>query len=924
MPSRPIQSVAVVLVAVLTVAIFSQPLSAQVRGQAIVGEPFGVAQVELPVDRAGWQELGRGIFDADGRVFYPVFVAPRERPILNNLLGMKTVPRSVTAYFLFQGSEPLRIDAQTPLPASFSLRPIDAPGGHAAMLQQWRAAYLATIARRMQTADHPPSTEVYLASMLCGRLGLAPPTLAELGITEQSQPRQTLELISGAEKLRAGKMLNAMTIDSTTEVADRPMPAPHAWPTTTPGVIVAGEVEPIATRVPVECFYVRFGSYENYRWLDRLLNEYGGDIQQMITLRGYNYRVNDRIQKQLCFKTNDLREMFGGKVIEDVAMIGRDMYVHEGAAIGILFKARSTDLMKTDLLKQRREIVKEHGDPAAKNRIVEIAGHKVSYVSTPDNQLRSYYAIDGEYHLVTTSRAIVERFFETGDGIDVLAESPDFIRARGLAPLAKDYTAFVYLSSPFFQQLVSPRYEVELNRRLQALAYLEAISIAKRVAKSEGSPAITLEELIAAGYLPAGFGRQADGSGSILEENQSYDSLRGRRGFFTPIPDLPLTSVTAREEATIHRSSEFYRSHWTQMDPLMVAVRRFATNETGGERLLIDANVSPFEEEKYGWVTSILGPPLKSHVTPSPGDIIHVQASVRGGLLLPSIPPHHLFGGVEDAAPFFEVKPENALEWLFLLRSTPGYLGAWPKPGFLDLLPIGLLGRRDGFGFTQMLFGLWRWEGRGFSVLSFHRDLLARVSGVITPAPTEDPAQIRIAVGDLSRSSLRPLINGMAYERSRQVSVGNALFLQTLTNQLHISQDEALKSAEEILDAELVCTVGGKFELKENVYKKAQWQSSAWTTDPARVIPADFEAPALTWFRGLQVGLNKTPTQLKLHAELDIQRRPTDPKPKAELPVLDLLKRFTLGGGKKPKDDPARKPDEPIVPELLPTPAVVD
>ena len=57
----------------------------------------------------------------------------------------------------------------------------------------------------------------------------------------------------------------------------------------------------------------------------------------------------------------------------------------------------------------------------AKEETVRIAGHDVSYISSPDGELRSYYAVDGDFHLVATSRRLVERFYEAGAGKGSLA-----------------------------------------------------------------------------------------------------------------------------------------------------------------------------------------------------------------------------------------------------------------------------------------------------------------------------------------------------------------------------------------------------------------------------------------------------------------------------------------------------------------------
>ena len=51
--------------------------------------------------------------------------------------------------------------------------------------------------------------------------------------------------------------------------------------------------------VPVECFYVRFGSFPNFLWLRHRLEDWGGEVRDLISERGLNYGVNERMQRQL-------------------------------------------------------------------------------------------------------------------------------------------------------------------------------------------------------------------------------------------------------------------------------------------------------------------------------------------------------------------------------------------------------------------------------------------------------------------------------------------------------------------------------------------------------------------------------------------------------------------------------------------------
>jgi hypothetical protein len=331
-------------------------------------------------------------------------------------------------------------------------------------------------------------------------------------------------------------------------------------------------------------------------------------------------------------------------------------------------------------------------------------------------------------------------------------------------------------------------------------------------------------------------------------------------------------------------------------------------DDQGRERLVIDAHVSPFAEEKYGWITSLLGPPTRVRIQPAPGDVVTVQAVVKGGLLLPDIPLHHLFLGVQDNEPLTDLPPPGFLRALAILQTTPGYLGAWPKPGFLDLLPFELGGRTtDSFGYSQLPFGVWRRQWDAFSALAFDPKLLAFVTPHLKPLEADNEAQIRIHVADLSQAKLRSWVNSLNYSRAYQASLGNAKLLHALSQQLGVPRDQALLVAEQLLDAKLVCTLEGEYGLNEHPGQIALWESTEWPNARQIARPADYQAPLLEWFRGLDSELTKYGDRLVVHSELDLQRKPTEPS--VQLPFFNLF-----GGGAKaaPKTPPAAPPAEEI------------
>ena len=384
-----------------------------------------------------------------------------------------------------------------------------------------------------------------------------------------------------------------------------------------------------------------------------------------------------------------------------------------------------------------------------------------------------------------------------------------------------------------------------------------------------------------------------------------------QRGTFVPVADVELKRVTEQEQADYAAVARMYSESWRQMDPLVVAVKRYALDQEGGERVTIDGAIAPLDGSKYGWILSILGPPTREMITPAPGDVVSLQAAVRGGLLLPQIPPHHLFLGVQDLPPAGEVAPRGFLQTIQMLRGTPGYLGAWPKPGFLDLLPLGLGGSPpDEFGFSQLPLGLWKREGAGFSVLSFDSQLLADVTPALRVADATEPAQVRVHVGNLAESKLAGWINRTYYQRAAQASEGNVRFLHLLHRQLRVPMEDCLEVTEDLLDAELRCALGGKYELAD-VQGADEWRSTAVA---GQSPPEDYVAPLLTWFRGLDASLIKRPTDVQAHLEIDMHRKPSEGIKLDELPLFNLF-----GGGKKAfKTEEKKEPAEDLPPPPLP------
>jgi hypothetical protein len=937
------------------------------RPVAIPGQPWGVVLFEVPVPPDTLStDLRVLVHESSGRLFYPATVvrevevmqaAPppppstRFRPggLVDRLRSAvasgpqrRRVPFAVTVVALFQGDEPLNIQVSGDVEQRLSVGPArELPAAaHRELLGAWWKIYVDAARRAEATGDHPLLAHKYLVAMLSERLGLPipPPADAERtsaaqggSLTSYAEPLGSLALLSGIEPLRDEIFEQTLRGATAATAATVALPSAPQWrPQVLPPAPADVVVEKMAYRVPPECFYLRFGSFANYLWFQELSARHGGDLAQMVLVRGFNYETTARMERMLNTRMTALSKMFGDRLISDMAIVGRDLYMKEGASLGVLFVANNRSLLMSNFDSERRQTARSV--PGAVLQTVQISGRDVSLLSTPDNRIRSFLVGDGDYVFLTTSRHLVERFFDMADDSRSLAKLESFRWARAWMPDANQYSVFAYFSPEFFHGLVSPQYQIELRRRLEAIAHLELAEVASRTASAEGLTFDDASGLLAARLLPGSFDRRADGARVLRSGNQWVDSLRGARGSFLPIVDVEVGDVSQEEAQRYARLASFYERSWQQMDPMLFGLRRFqatepqvasgagsanaATNPTAAnataaqaansqagdtgtpstgeivadrqaatptERVTIEAYAAPFEAGKYGWVGDLLAPASPVAIRLPEDDIISGQARMNGAApLLAPRAPYHLFGGVKDLVPPAPGDTKGLIQTLRALRAVPGYIGAWPGPGYLDRLPLGLGGGLpDPAGFSRSLIGLWRWQGGGFSLLSFDRAILENTAAQVAPVSAGDAAQVRVQVSNLAESKLANWVNEQWYQRSWRASQGDTRLLDTMQQQFKIPGPDALTAAETLLDVRLICPLGGKFEFVEQpaVPGSGLWISTAWAgtvvkPDGSVAPPPAYIAPWLQWFRGGRVHLTQFTDRLAMVGVFEIQKLP--------------------------------------------------
>jgi len=879
--------------AVFLLGLLVPTAAAEVRvrdAEAVTGGRFGVGRITLSVPRDELPAVlgvdGLGLSERSGRALYPAVYAPElaklateileatpvlgRRPVVppgvgSIIRGALDRPPRATIFFLFQGDGPLELTLRATSGLRLKIEPARDPERRRELLTEWWQRYTARPRLLQKDPDYPPLVENYLTTTLARRLNLELPARKQ---TEswQDRLREEVGLMLGTEEIRVAMQQDRILgLNNLHLPAELPLPEPVALkPLEYPPAPEGAEVEPIAARVPVECFYVRFGNFANFLWMQDTLERWGGDLRNLVAGRGLGRGINEKIEGQLALKQTAMSRLLGPTVVADVAIVGTDMFFREGAAYGFLFLANSSTVLRGSIESQRSARLDAGG--AAEEKVI-IAGHEVSYLSSPDGSVRSYYAVDGDYHFVCTSRHLVERFFETASGKASLGSSPGLRHARSLMPLERGDAVFVYLSDEFFRNFTSPHYRVEMARRLQAAADVELVHLATLAAACEGKPAGSIDDLIRAEALPHHFGPRPDGSRAVLDGGEVYDSLRGRRGAMLPVPDVPVGRITKAEQTAYRRFVELFRERWDgRMDPTIVGIRREEL-PAGRERIVIDARLSPLLTEHYQTLARWAGPPQKSRLAPVAGDLIAAEAVLTD---------QRVFGGLVDSRVSMDAIGSDLLSIARLRDWLIGYLGTVGEMGLLRLLDVQVPGPPDPNGYSRNALGLWRRQVGPYTVFSLHPEVLARVTQQLEYVEAQRPAQLWLRVADPTKAEMAGFLNAWAYKRTRETSVGNLRLLHALDQQLRVPPGDCREAAEFLLDARLICPLGGEYVLRETPGGE-RWTSTALEGTRSRRLlpsrpPAGYVAPPLTWLRGLTLDAQMTEDVLSMHADVVMQR----------------------------------------------------
>jgi hypothetical protein len=876
--------------------------------EAFAGEPLGAGRVELtflsdhgPVIYPDQQLV---LEATDRRAHYVSFEVEYE----SSESGSPYRVKRIEALFLLRGTNPIEFELHGP-DGRLTRERIDAVAINDASASHIRSQWWESFSSiSHQASDLERELHDVLLNVLARRHRLPQPLRAPTNHNSRGTPSQSLEaqferavgMLFGIESVKLAMQVD-VTLRQTAQnqVADQAIPRQPRMRSLQVPPYHAVPIEAIASRVPAECFYLRTGSLSNYFSFRDFLVGWGGSLDDIVSPRAFDHNVRNKIETQLGLDTSRMDTDQWDHWISDLALIGSDPLFHDGAAVGVLIESSGRKNLVNEIQKQRSRVREHH--PRVTERRIEVRNRWVSFVSTPDHRIRSFYVIDGPYHFITNSEHLVDRFLDTADGDRTLGGLNEFRYAKSKARSTATTQAFLYLSDPFFQNLISPHYRIEMTRRVSAKQDLQQIQLAYSVARAEGVSAKSVKELIDARLLTHDFSKRADGSYATYREGDFVDSLRGARGVFLPVPDVPLQKATWAELSGYRRFLADYNREWGRIDPVTVVFSRQENPRGDGlHDNQLEIIVAPYARQRYALLDTHLADANSMQLSPVDGNLISVQAAVRLGR---SSPAHLLSIGLQDdevpftlehgkvkrqgensdttfaksrcyaaitppstdvlrmlasvllegrSRPQSSVPPTSSQQWrtvrlVPLSPNTPApvqalYYLAWA----FGNMPSGALGATK---YMSMID-----TRNGMTVVSETTAIRDRVHASIKEQRASEPHQVQLTVKSLQGSNVEPYIQAYTYMEARRRSTQSARLLDRWTQWLRLPPDQSRRNLEEVLGAKVCCPLGGNFVCVAE--GPARWSSTAWSK-PSRFqideVAPNWKFPFLDWLQAMTV-----------------------------------------------------------------------
>lgn len=895
-----------------------------IDGEAYAADPMGVGRIKIEFARGQgptiYPDQTLYLRTPDSRTAYPSFDIKYDGDADPNF----HIVRKIEVHFLIRDAGPLELQVES-LGIPLAQLQLDQQNDSRIKVKKLKTDWWDGFKRvTEQVEGEQKKLNIALIEILSRRHGLPSPVpgsefeksqnLASL----EAQFERAIGMLLGIESVKLAMQTEVVPNENARlEKATIPLPNPPRLRSIDIPSYKDGWIEPLASHVPEECFYLRTTTASNYLYFRDFLLGWGGDLSNIVSSKTIDRPVRAVIEHQLAISTDLKTAERIDTAIDDMALIGCDPLFADGAAVGVIFQAGDGVELAKILKSMRVEVNSQNADVSEQR--LSIGGSVVSLLSSANNKVRSFYAIDGPFHLVTNCQYLVERFFEAGDGDRALAGLREFEYARSKTRMQNHAFGFLYLSDPFFQTLISPHYRVEMARRTSSLRELQHAELAEQLAKAEGVSDQSVQQLIKDNFLPSGFGERFDGSFAVKRSKRYEDSVRGAPGAFLPIPDTVVRKITQSELNAYSHFMQKYSMEWGRVDPVTVVLSRLET-DSQAENVRIDIAVTPYARQRYAKLNTHLSVPSSTVLALRDDSLLTVQAAVRTTL---HDRPHLLMLGLQDEEVEFEIA--NGQVRLLGKGAAKSYAGKHafialspPSTEVLTMLSSELL-KKDGKPtkpktvpapapvtpgpdlYTFLLpprrpavvrvINHVAWvinslpkdsisalayagaieQNDDHMVVMLNEKLRKEVIASVHQKPNKKPAKVRMVMKSLQGAKVEPYIQAYTFMQARRLSSDNARYLSNWSDWLRASEGDARSTVEDLLRGTLQCPLGGNLDMSRQA--SLEWSSSAWREQSVyqvNSVPDTWKFPFTEWLRQLELHFNMDASTINAEIELTL------------------------------------------------------
>lgn len=348
------------------------------------------------------------------------------------------------------------------------------------------------------------------------------------------------------------------------------------------------EVKGLALVAPADFYFVSFRSLNKLLDAADLATLWGAHVFNQANREAKTQLVGDRLREQLAVEETPELRPFYDAVVDEVAIVGSDLFVREGSDVTMLFHAQQPPLLRAKM-DQFLAKAENSRDDAVRTE-GNYQGVDYVHVTTPDRRVHVYSAYPKpELHLRSNSLEALERVLAAisgkdadGEAVERLGETDEFRYVRTiLKPGAEEEDGLVYLSDPFVRRLMSAQVRLTQRRRQSCYNNLRMIGHAGLMHRTEtGHDAGSLAELNASDCAAGEFGAGKFGCPEHGEYTLGADGVtgvcshHGYASYLTPCVDVPTENVAPMEAAAYKSFVEQYNQYWRRFfDPIAIRLQ---------------------------------------------------------------------------------------------------------------------------------------------------------------------------------------------------------------------------------------------------------------------------------------------------------------------------------------------------------------